>query len=71
MRNRTVEFENFVASNSADYVTSFAPHEALKLIASGKLSSDERVVALRAVVNWIHPEYGTARVPVEAKFVCR
>jgi len=31
------------------YVTKFAPHKALKLIARGKLTFDERVVVHRAV----------------------
>ena len=32
-------------------VTRFAPHEALKLIARGKLTFDERVVVHRVVVR--------------------
>ena len=40
----SVEFKGFVASNFVGYVTKFTPHKDLKLIASGKLTFDERVV---------------------------
>ena len=33
--------------DSGVYVTKFAPHEALRLIAGGKLTFDERVVVHR------------------------
>ena len=36
-----------VASNFEGYLTKFAPHKALKLIACCKLTFDERVVAHR------------------------
>ena len=44
-----VDFEGFVASKNEDYVTEFAPPEALKLIAWGNLTFDERVVVHRVV----------------------
>ena len=53
MHNRKVEFEGFVASKFESYVTPFASHEALRSIASVKLTFDERVVARRVVVNQI------------------
>ena len=39
-RIHTVEYAEFVASKIEGYVTKFAPHTALKLIAAGKLTFD-------------------------------
>jgi len=46
--SRTVEYAGFVGRNFDRHVTKFAPRKALKLIASGKLTFDERVVLHRA-----------------------
>ena len=43
-----MDFAGLVAFKFEGYVTKFAPHTALKLIAWGKLTFDERVVAHRA-----------------------
>ena len=45
-----MEHAGFVASNLEGYATKCAPHKALKLIAYGKLTFDERVVLHRVVV---------------------
>ena len=39
----SVEQTGFVSSQFEGYVTTFAPHKALKLITTGKLTFDERV----------------------------
>ena len=44
-----MEYESFVASNLAGHVTKFAPHKAVKLIASGSLTFDEKAVLHRAM----------------------
>ena len=44
-----VAFEDFLAREFEGHVTKFAPHKALKLIAWGKMTFDERVVLHRVV----------------------
>ena len=56
LASHTVEFEVFVASNSEIHVTKFAPHKVLKLVARGKLTCDDRVVALGVNVTILAPQ---------------
>ena len=46
-----MEYAGFVPTIYGGNVTKFAPHDAVKLIASGKLTFDERVVLHRVGVS--------------------
>ena len=64
--HRAVEYVDFVGSNFERYVIKSAPHKALTLITSGKLTFDERV-ALHRVISHQPRTNQTLKLPCYPK----